>query len=126
MRLAVIVGALLLSATVAGAEIYEWTDERGVRHWSDNPNRVPEQYRAKPPAPPGAPPQPAEKPRSAPDEGPAVSRGELPAIDEVLERSGLRQQLALLADQMRKKFTEGPQQGPQPSPLTPDEQAAVA
>jgi chromosome segregation ATPase len=37
----------LLCATLALADVYEWTDERGVVHFTDNPERVPAKYRQK-------------------------------------------------------------------------------
>src|SRR5256885_12661568 len=46
---AALVGALLLllaCPTVSPAEIYRWTDERGVTHYSEGFESVPKQYRA--------------------------------------------------------------------------------
>ena len=52
---------LLVAAPATGAPVYEWTDEAGNRHFTDNPYSVPEGYRARPftPAPPATAPTPA-------------------------------------------------------------------
>ena len=34
-------------ASPALAQVYQWTDEKGQHHMTDDPNRVPEQYRSK-------------------------------------------------------------------------------
>ena len=51
----------LVAAPATGAPVYEWTDEAGNRHFTDNPYSVPEGYRARPytPAPPPMTPTPA-------------------------------------------------------------------
>lgn len=69
--LALTVAVILLLGScpdVACAAIYEWTDDSGVRHLTDDPNEVPERYRprakervtAPPPSPrPEGPPRPS-------------------------------------------------------------------
>ena len=50
--LVLIISIVLLPAvaavpSLALAQSYEWTDDRGVRHWTDDVSRVPQQYRDK-------------------------------------------------------------------------------
>ena len=69
--LALIAVVLLLLGSARGAALaalYEWTDDSGVRHLTDDPNQVPERYRSRvkervtaPPASP-APPPPSTRP----------------------------------------------------------------
>src|SRR2546425_3270782 len=37
---------IFCTAVSASAQLYEWTDEQGRKNFTDNPNRVPEKYRA--------------------------------------------------------------------------------
>lgn len=62
-RLAALVALVLLPVLAlplaASAQLYEWVDEQGRRHFTDDPNRIPEQYRQQtperlPPRPPAA------------------------------------------------------------------------
>jgi predicted aspartyl protease len=72
---AALVAALLMLLawpTASPAEIYRWTDERGVTHYSEGFESVPEQYRARA-APTGLHNAPLESP--APAAGRAVATG---------------------------------------------------
>jgi hypothetical protein len=40
-----LVGLLLISSVVSAQEIYRWTDEKGVAHFTDDPSLIPEKYR---------------------------------------------------------------------------------
>ena len=37
---------VLAGVTGSEAQMYRWTDEQGVEHWTDRPETVPQQYRA--------------------------------------------------------------------------------
>jgi len=98
---------LLVVAPATAAPVYEWTDEAGNRHFTDNPYSVPEGYRARPftPAPPGratnppataptpAPTPPAPTPTSVP---PAKALG---ASEAVREGARLSADEALMLEQ---------------------------
>lgn len=65
---------MLLTPTIALAQIYRWVDEQGSVHYSEGLASVPSQYRARakpiglPKSPPPAPETPAgEKPPAAPE-----------------------------------------------------------
>ncbi len=45
--LLLLVGWLLVSSVVSAQEIYRWTDEKGVVHFTDDPTQIPEKYREK-------------------------------------------------------------------------------
>ena len=73
---AALVAALLLLLawpTVSPAEIYRWTDERGVTHYSEGFESVPEQYRARA-APTGLHNAPLVSPPPAGDRPAALGR----------------------------------------------------
>lgn len=38
---------VLLTATIAAADLYKWTDEAGQTHWTDDPGRIPVEKRKK-------------------------------------------------------------------------------
>jgi serine protease Do len=40
-----LVGLLLISSVVSAQEIYRWTDDKGVAHFTDDPSLIPEKYR---------------------------------------------------------------------------------
>src|SRR5437764_13161192 len=78
---AALVAALLLLLawpTVSPAEIYRWTDERGVTHYSEGFASVPEQYRARA-APTGLHNAPLVSPPPAGDRPAALGRVAAPA-----------------------------------------------
>jgi hypothetical protein len=45
IRLATAFSIIVFAAAPASAQTYEWVDEQGARHFTDNINRVPERYR---------------------------------------------------------------------------------
>ncbi len=106
---------LLVPAPATAAPVYEWTDEAGNRHFTDNPYSVPEGYRARPftPAPPAratnppataptpAPTPPAATPAPAP---PAKSLG---ASEAVREGARLSADEALVLEQRLKADPTG-------------------
>ena len=40
-----LIGLLLVASVVSAQEIYRWTDEKGVAHFTDDPSLIPEKYR---------------------------------------------------------------------------------
>jgi len=40
-----LIGLLLVVSVVSAQEIYRWTDEKGVAHFTDDPSLIPEKYR---------------------------------------------------------------------------------
>jgi hypothetical protein len=75
MRTAIAVALLVVLAVPAHAQIYEWTDAEGRRHFTDDLNRVPPEHR--PAASAGAWPTPRP---SAPPPGEASSPGSREAL----------------------------------------------
>jgi len=54
------------------AQVYKWTDDKGVVHFSDDPGRIPEKYQGKAqPAPVESPPAPSPQPPSSPQPAPS-------------------------------------------------------
>src|SRR5438309_4354732 len=49
----IMVVLLSLSSVALGQQLYEWVDEKGQRNFTDDPNKVPEKYRAKTHVSPG-------------------------------------------------------------------------
>src|SRR5262245_11666781 len=88
------VGKLL--ATTARADIYEWRDPSGARHFTNNKDAVPEEYRAAARTliagwerPPVAEPAPAPAPPAQPEMvSDAVSEAYLAGLRTALELSG--------------------------------------
>ena len=91
---ALVVVALL--ATAARADIYEWRDPSGARHFTNNKDAVPEEYRADARTliadwerPPVAEPAPAPAPPAQPEVvSDAVSEAYLAGLRTALELSG--------------------------------------
>ena len=92
---------VLLVATAAAAPIYQWTDEAGNRHFTDNPYSAPEGYRARPltPAPPATTPVPAP-PAASPTPSPQPKT--LGASEGVREGARLSADEALTLEQRLK------------------------
>lgn len=66
---------LLVTPPASGAQIYQWTDEAGNRHFTDNPYGVPEGYRAQP----FRPRAPATDPAPTPPVSPSVPASPAPS-----------------------------------------------
>jgi hypothetical protein len=47
MRISFLLAGILAMATVALAEVYEWTDSQGGVHFTDNADKIPAKYRNK-------------------------------------------------------------------------------
>lgn len=54
-RVAVLLALVIFVCTAgrAGAQLYEWVDEKGQHNFTDNPNNIPEKYRPKASVSPG-------------------------------------------------------------------------
>ena len=86
--LLILIGLILYCAVSWGQQIYQWTDEKGILHFTDDMSQVPERYRNQvqekkvPKEPPPLPPPPVtikDKdgiPASVPDRKDTVGRGE--------------------------------------------------
>jgi len=69
-----LVGLLLVSSGVSAQEIYRWTDDKGVAHFTDDPSLIPEKYRGQVKTekmPAEAPPSPSQAQPQAVPTGPA-------------------------------------------------------
>jgi hypothetical protein len=96
-------GALLclgLLATPARAEIYEWIDEGGRRHFTDDLNRVPEAERARMRVSPGPGAGAAVSPPASRDPGPAPAE-RAPTPRARLARDAARQCAARIPPDVR-------------------------
>lgn len=96
-----LIPALLILALLpvpAAGQVYEWVDERGVRHFTDDLNRVPESHRSRvtvspwgpapsSPAPPAAP-VPAAPPAGVPERLALPPRPALSRPDAVTRPAG--------------------------------------
>ena len=71
-----LVGLLLVSSVVSAQEIYRWTDDKGVAHFTDDPSLIPEKYRGQVKTekmPAESPPPPSQaQPQAVPTGPPSV------------------------------------------------------
>lgn len=109
MTLRALILALLVVSPATAAPIYEWTDQAGNRHFTDNPYSLPEGHTARPykpapppmdmsPAPPAATPNPPPS-LAAPTPAPAKPTG---AVEAVREGARLSADQALALEQRLK------------------------
>ena len=77
-----LVGLLLVSSGVSAQEIYRWTDDKGVAHFTDDPSLIPEKYRGQVKTekmPAEAPPSPSQAQPQAVPTGPASVKAAHPS-----------------------------------------------